>query len=128
MPEIEVTKLVHSFISGVMCPVDYACSQAERGDYAGRGSWEAAVEDVGTMFEEIPDYAIREHFAGYGAWSDRELDAMSKQQLDAMLLQEIASEWRQYAEHGERDGRLVSSDENEEFDRSAASWYFWLGD
>lgn len=87
-------------------PRDYSKSQMEAGPTAGPDGWNAAVEDAsdyGPMLS-TPDQleAMREHVRGFGAWDDEEIDTYSHQMLNALLIQCIASDMRDYCDDVEQ--------------------------
>lgn len=74
--------------------------------------------------------ALVDYFAGFGAWERAELEAMSLNELNAMLVQHIAAEFQERddaAERGELEsweenfgGRLVVADNG--------AWSFYIGE
>lgn len=80
---------------------DYAASAAELGPDAGRITWRNAAKDSPRfMLLDTDDKAdaAREFFAGFGAWDHGELAAMPCEELNALLLQFIAGDIREFME------------------------------
>ena len=79
-------------------PRDYSASAAELGQDAGRITWAHAIEDA-------PEYdhldtgekrqAFREHVAGFGAWTDEEINAWTPTELNALFLQMVSGDIRE---------------------------------
>lgn len=89
---------------------DYSCSTAERGAYAGAGSYATAVRDamallpasaaelnihVKTVSEPEFDAHLIEWLKPWGAWDDEEIDAMGITGRRALLLQFISDDLRE---------------------------------
>lgn len=80
-------------------PRDYSASVAEIGRDAGMATWSAACEDA-------PDYdlldtdekreAYREHVKGYGAWTDNEIRSWSDVELNALFIQLVSGDMREF--------------------------------
>ena len=91
-------------------PLDYCASVAEIGRNAGADTWQAALDDsleyimLSTCAKRE---AMRDHLKEYGAWSATDIDRWSIQELNAMLIQEIASAMR----NPEGDIRLYKADD-----------------
>ena len=76
--------------------------------------------------------AARDHFRGYGAWSDEEIAAWSEEELQAITCQEVAhqiselemfvteKEYHEASEWGTVSGRLYKGDDGQ--------WYCYFGD
>ena len=91
-------------------PLDYCASVAEIGNNAGADTWQAAMEDSLNFLmldTEEKQEAMRDHIKEYGAWSANEIDSWSFEELNAMLIQEIASAMR----NPEGDIRLYKADD-----------------
>lgn len=91
--EIDITEFFNN-----AAPCDYSASQMELGKDAGKITWAHALEAA-------PDYnhldtgeklaAYRDDLREYGAWEDAEIDSWSAVELNALFLQEIASNMRE---------------------------------
>ena len=94
--QIMELNITHFFSTAA--PMDYSASVAEIGADAGAATWGAAVEDS-------PDYmmldsdekrgAFKAHIAGFGAWSEEEVDAWSDVELNALFIQLISGDMRE---------------------------------
>ena len=79
-------------------PSRYSASQSELGRDAVEITWDNALDAAENVYDtlltadDLP--AVREHFAGFGAWSRLELDKMDKTELTALILQMTAAEMR----------------------------------
>lgn len=82
-------------------PRDYSASVAEIGNDAGRVTWRAALDDAGD-FNLLPDDdardAFKEYARGFGAWSADEIAAWSADELNALCMQFIAGDMRDYCD------------------------------
>jgi hypothetical protein len=81
--------------------MDYSASIAEVGPDAGRSTWRAACDDSEEYcLLDTPEKleAAREYFRGFGAWSADELAAMPDLEVNALLLQFIAGDIREFSE------------------------------
>ncbi len=89
---------------------DYSCSSAERGAYAGAGSYAAAVRDamsllpasnavlnihVSSVSESEFDAHIIEWLKPWGGWTDEEIRAMGVEGRRGLLLQFITGDLRE---------------------------------
>ena len=110
------------------CPKDFQASICEIGNIASRHTWQAALE-CDTMFvTDANRQEFIDHFEGYGAWSEEEMNGWSNVELNALVIQEISgwmrdfsddpiSEWdwddyRAQSEAGRISGRLFRADDN----------------
>jgi hypothetical protein len=113
---------------------DYSCSQAERGAYAGPGSWAAANNDAmallpaslaeknlqqKTVTEEEFDAHIVEWLKPWGGWDDEEIDAMGVQGRRALLLQFISGDIRE-AGLGDDRPEDISDEQWADYEQRAA--------
>lgn len=89
---------------------DYSCSTAERGAYAGPGSWASANRDAMALLpaslatknihqrvvteEEFDDHIVV-WAKQFGAWDDDEINAMGVQGRRALLVQYISGSLRE---------------------------------
>lgn len=90
--EIDITEIVE-----FENPADYSASVAELGPMAGNITWRAALMNAERLLrlpqewrEELVDW-----LRGFGAWSDKELEAYTDVELKALLLQFIAGDLRE---------------------------------
>lgn len=89
--EINITEFFNN-----ECPSDYSASRAEIGNNAGQDTWQAAQEcDYNFMTDATRDN-VREHFASFGAWSEDEIASWSDSELNALLIQDISSNMRDF--------------------------------
>lgn len=94
-------------------PMMYSASVAEYGARAGQITWANACRDADAYpllqtTEEIA--AAQKYFASMGAWSEHEIRQWPLEELNAMLLQDIAASMR--------EGNIASDatqDEGEEY-------------
>lgn len=92
MPEIKITRFVRD--AGM---IDYSASVAEIGVDAGPTTWRQACEDSPKYTMLATDdqrEAYRVHLLAYGAWESEEISAWSDDELNALLMQEIAGDVR----------------------------------
>ena len=91
--EVNITRFVESAE-----PFEFSSSIAERGQNAGPETWhnakrEAASAPLLTAEDELEEF--REYIAGFGAWDDEEIAAMSDTDLNALLIQLISGDIRE---------------------------------
>ncbi len=86
-------------------PRNYSASQAELGKQAGQITWNNAVNDSPEyMFVTAENRAeFESHFRAYGAWSEEEIAAWSDQELNALFLQDVSAEIREFDDLAEGD-------------------------
>ncbi len=106
-------------------PSDYSASVAEIGNNAGADTWRAACDDSADYMmldDDDKRQAFREYVKGFGAWDDEEIAEWSDIELNALLLQMISGEirefreladsdwqqWQELAERGQVTGNLYS--------------------
>jgi hypothetical protein len=90
MIEIDVT-----YLATERDPFDFSASIAERGANAGRETWANAVAEataVPVLKTDAEREAARAYFKGFGAWDDAEIAAWTSAELDALVIQEAASD------------------------------------
>lgn len=114
--ELNITRFYNT-----TCPRDYFAS------IAGPDTWRAACDDSHDyMMLDTADklQAMREHVAGFGAWTDEEIASWTDVELNALLIQMIAGDirescladggsWAMYYEEAEQgivSGNLFSDD------------------
>lgn len=93
MLEINITRFVRD--AGM---IDYSASVAEIGADAGLATWRRACEDspeYAMLATDDQREAYRAHILAYGAWEPEEIAAWSDDELNAMLMQEIAGDVRE---------------------------------
>lgn len=94
--ELDITDFILA-----MEPHYLSASVAEIGQDAGRITWENALDYAAEYplleTEEMRELA-RDYLAGYGAWSEEEIESWTDRELDALLAQLIASELREFQE------------------------------
>jgi hypothetical protein len=95
--ELDVT----AYVEEVDCS-SFSASIAELGRHAAKITWACAMmyvqEDPLVSSEEDLQEA-RDYFVSTGGWTRDEADEMSDQEVNALLLQFIASAVRQYEDH-----------------------------
>ena len=92
--EINITSLLDQD----MFPFSH--SRAEGGENAGRNTWNASKEHASTIRPPLlstPEQfqEARDHFKEYGAWSEEEIATWSDNEIQALLLQDIAANVRE---------------------------------
>lgn len=88
-------------------PRNYSASRRELGDNAGLITWNNAVSDSPEyMFITAENREEFEaHFRAYGAWSEEEIAAWSDQELNALFLQDVSAEIREFNDLAKGDWR-----------------------
>lgn len=83
--------------------IDYSASQNELGDNAGKITWNNSLES-GIEFVKDPDdiERIKKWFSEFGAWSKEEIQAWDNKEVNALLLQFISGDLREYLKAKER--------------------------
>lgn len=123
--ELDITEFFNN-----AAPMDYSASVAEIGAGAGNATWQTACNDSAEyciLDNPAKLEAAREFFGEFGAWSEEELKAMPDSEVNALLLQIIAGDIREFCEdtsawdweayeeeskNGQISGRIFSGDEN----------------
>lgn len=77
---------------------DFSASKAERGDNAGRDTWnnakrEAAENPLLTTEEQLD--SLRSYVKGFGAWDETEIAAWSPVECNALFVQLISGDMRE---------------------------------
>ena len=114
--EIDVTTLVTEDFD----PHEFSDSQYHSGlDNIGEITWQAALEQADetpllTTVDQL--VAMADHILKYGAWSKAEVDAMTVRDLNAFLIQEVAS--AVHESNGEGSDFLAAKD---------GQAYFYIG-
>ena len=129
--EIKVTHMVDDADN----MMELSGSVMEHGKDAARVTWNNAKTygaDRPLLTTDNERDAARDHFRGYGAWSQEEIAAWSDDELQAITCQDVAAairemevannyaDYQRLCEDGTCSGRLYKGDDNE--------WYFYLGD
>jgi hypothetical protein len=101
MKEINITQIVNEAEHGV-----YSGSAFELGDNAGRFTWNNCLRDFDNWLELTDDEiaAARDHFAEYGAWNREEIDDWSRDEVTALVFQEINASIRELEQFIDDDG------------------------
>ena len=92
--DINITKFFNE-----AAPMDYSASVAEIGANAGPDTWRAANEDASDYnLLDTPEklQALRDHVRGFGAWSDEEIAAWSDTECNALFIQMISGDMRDF--------------------------------
>jgi hypothetical protein len=113
-------------------PFNYSASAAERGDNAGRETWNNAKNRAPTLLttpEQIE--ALREYVKGFGAWDAEEIAAWDDSECNALFVQLVSGDmreagmddvdledfdWDEYehkAQQGSISGRIYRGDDQE---------------
>ena len=112
--ELEITKFFES-----CTPRKYSASKVELGDFAGQITWRNALNDGKTMFNILDTAEKRKAFRAFvkscGGWSDKEIQAWTNAELNAICLQWIAGDIREsmYLDNDPVDWAAYEADENE---------------
>ena len=77
---------------------EFSASRMEMGDDAGRITWRNAQEHAKreplvTTTDQLDE--AKRYFRGFGAWSQDEIDAWSPEEVNALLVQYVAGDWRE---------------------------------
>ena len=136
--ELNVTELINRFADdGDLDPMDLSGSCMEHGQNAGQITWENCSElasENTELNQRIIKHAqeVRDHFRGYGAWDENEINGWTDQELIALTLQETTANYREYLDEirldipeDQRSGRFFQCDieDHENF----GDWYLYLG-
>jgi hypothetical protein len=114
--EIDVTPIVQAHLNGDVHAQDCSGSQAEHGCDAARFTWNTAMQTGKLLdFDEATQDAVRSHLCEMGAWTDEEIEAYTKDQLQAFIVQETMAEVRRLEEYENLD---LAKCEWEEWDRA----------
>ena len=127
--EINITE----FFNGAD-PSEFSASKMERGEHAGRETWNAAKiegEDSPLLKTPAEIKALRRYVEEFGAWDDKEIAAWSNIECNALFVQLISGDiretgmyagdswdWEEYergAEAGHWRGNLFRADDGDVF-------------
>ncbi len=88
--ELDISRIVQGLV-----PENYFASVAEKGENAGKETWNNAKSEVekNILIEDIE--FLRHYFYSFGAWEKPELEEMTEIELNAILLQMISLEIRE---------------------------------
>lgn len=93
MTEIDITDFFNSADA-----FEFSASVAERGENAGKETWNNAKEE-GTRAPLLttPDQiqALRDHVKEFGAWSREEIEAWSSVECNALFIQLVSGDMRE---------------------------------
>lgn len=94
--EIDVTELVEY----VDCSL-FSASAFELGEHAAQITWQNAMGDAAEGPLVPPEYIeeARDYIKDTGGWTEEEVDDMSDQEINALVLQFVASAIREYEKH-----------------------------
>lgn len=126
--EINVTKLMAE-------PADLPTlsgSVAELGEDAGNLTWQNARERAGRqpLLKHSQIAAARDYFATFGAWSADELQSMDEVEINALLIQLVAGDAREYLD-AEEAGKLAEYNENyggSIYQSDDGHWFYYVGE
>ena len=91
--EIDITRFFDTATAS-----DFSASRAERGQNAGPETWaNAVVRGAADPFLTTPADldAARDYFRDFGAWDDAERAAWTAEEVNALLIQDIAANIRE---------------------------------
>lgn len=92
----------------------YSDSIANSGrENIGKITWENALECEENFITEENKQEIRDHFASYGAWEEEEISAWSDTELNALLIQFISGDLKEWEEAQE-----LSKDDLKEWEQN----------
>lgn len=98
------------------------------GSLTWRNACEAMADEAAWFTRDLD--ALRDHFAGYGAWEREELAAMGGVELNALLAQFIAGDWTE-REDAREQGRAYLRAWEENFGGnlhgSRGRWFYLVG-
>ena len=126
--EILITPFVKNYLLTGNA-TDFSCSQNDRGDYAGKGSYAHAVETTKefSVVNAETRPTLEKFFGEFGAWDREEIQAWSDAELNGVCLQLIASDYKEWVYAQENDGE----DSGRFYDASQTvdgEYYFYFGD
>jgi hypothetical protein len=98
--ELDITHLTDQDNVDLM---DYSASIAEIGDKAGRETWNNALNTEHMLITKDQMEDVKDYIRDFGAWEDEEIDAWDLKETNALLLQFIAGDLREYLEAKESD-------------------------
>src|SRR5690625_3368752 len=84
--EIDITHMFEEETWG------FAGSVATHGPDVAKRTYDTAKSEADRLFPNVDKEDLVDHFRGYGAWSEEELEAMTLTELRAMLVQDVTNE------------------------------------
>lgn len=87
--ELDITHVLNEETWG------YTGSIVTHGELGVRQTFDNARGDADALFPDVEREDLVDHFKGYGAWSEEELEAMPLTDLRAMLLQDVVLHLRE---------------------------------
>lgn len=116
--ELNITSLMER--SSDMCL--YSGSRSELGDDAGSITWSNAMDYVEeeplVKEEELGEF--RDYVRGFGAWDDEEIDGWNSQECNALCLQMIAGDIREFE-------KMDNPEESSIFETDSGEWFIYMG-
>ena len=86
---------------------DYSASCAELGENAGGITWNNAKNaDFNLLDSEEKREHFKEYIRGFGAWSDDEISAWTNSELNALCIQLVSGDIREFEELAESDWNM----------------------
>jgi len=83
---------------------DYSASIAEMGDNVGIATWQNACNaDFVLLSNDDECESFRQYIKGFGAWSDEEIAAWDNNELNALCIQFVSGEIRQFEDVADSD-------------------------
>ncbi len=81
-------------------PRDFSASVMEIGEHAGAYTWQAAIETAADypFIADDNKEVYQEHLSHFGAWTNEEMDKWSFDEFNALLIQLISSDMREYSD------------------------------
>lgn len=100
----------------------YSASVAELGDDAGSVTWSNAMDCVEEepLIKEEDEGEFRDYVRTFGAWEDEEIDGWSSQECNALCLQLVAGDIREYL-------RMENPEESSIFETDDGEWFIYIG-
>ncbi len=129
--EIKITDFVKNYLLTGDAS-DFSCSQAERGSYAGKGSYQHAVDTTEefSVVNEATRKAIEQYLKTFGAWDIEEIQAWTDAELNGVCLQLIAGDFKEWEMFRYDDdafeylsGNFISADDSVD-----GEWYYYFGE
>lgn len=122
--ELDITAMVSDDVD----LMDYSASIAEIGANAGPETWNNALNaEINFVNDENRD-ELKDYIREFGAWKDSEIDAWNDTELNALVLQLISGDLREYL-------HFKDSDEFEEWQENnggrifeaEGKFYYYIG-
>lgn len=87
--EIDITHMFEEETWG------FSGSVVTHGPDVAKRTYAAAKSEADRLFPDVDKEVLVDHFGGYGAWSEEELEAMTLTELRALLVQDVTAEMRE---------------------------------